>query len=116
MDVFLIFGTSFPTDGPGLSALIRWIFCPPTNGMTASTKTNTPIPPTQCVKLRQNRLHRANASTSVKILDPVVVNPETVSNIASTTDGISPLITNGMAPKKLITIQLIATVKNPSFA
>ena len=68
------------------------------------------------MEILQNKLHLANASTSVKILDPVVVNPETVSNIASTTDGISPLITNGSAPKKLITIQLIATVKKPSFA
>ena len=55
-----------------------------------------------------------NSGHLLKSVDayPVVVNPESVSNIASTTDGISPLITNCIAPKKLITIQLIATVKN----
>ena len=56
------------------------------------TNTSTPIPPTQCVKLRQNRMPRCRDSTSVKIVAPVVVKPETVSKIQSTNLGMSPEI------------------------
>ena len=52
-------------------------------GMMASTKTMTPMPPTQWVKLLQKRLAWLSASTSDRILDPVVVKPDTVSNTAS---------------------------------
>ena len=45
----------------------------------------------------------------------IVVNPETVSNKASTGFGILRLITKGIAPIILRTIQLNATVTNPSF-
>ena len=38
------------------------------------------MPPIQCVKLRQYRRPCDLLSTSVRILDPVVVKPETVSN------------------------------------
>ena len=51
--------------------------------MMASTKTMTPMPPTQWVKLLQKRLAWLSASTSDRILDPVVVKPDTVSNTAS---------------------------------
>ena len=37
-------------------------------------------------------------SMSVRIVEPVVVNPETLSKTASTNDGISPEIQNGSAP------------------
>ena len=52
--VYRIFGTNLPTEGPGLSALIRLIFEPPLKGMIAKRKTKTPIPPIQWVKLLQN--------------------------------------------------------------
>ena len=45
-------------------------------------KTRTPMPPTQWVKSRQNMQPRLMASTSVRMLEPVVVKPETVSNRA----------------------------------
>ena len=79
-------------------------------------KTMTPIPPTQCVKLRQKRPVWLRASTLVRILDPVVVKPETVSNKASVKFGISPVITSGTAPRILMTIQLMPTITRPSLA
>ena len=42
-------------------------------------------------------------STLLRMLAPVVVNPEMVSNSASIREGISPLIQKGRAPKKLKT-------------
>ena len=52
----------------------------------------------------------------VRIDEPVVVKPETVSKIASTTFGIAPVITNGTAPKIEIIIQQREQMINPSFA
>ena len=79
-------------------------------------KTMTPIPPTQCVKLRQNRPVWLRASTSDRILDPVVVNPDTVSKSASVKLGMSRVITSGIAPRILMTIQLSPTITRPSRA
>ena len=42
------------------------------------------MPPTQWVKLRQNKIPRLRDSTSGRMVAPVVVKPETVSNSAST--------------------------------
>ena len=81
-----------PTEGPGLSAFIIFIFEPPPIGITASKNTKTPIPPIQWVKLLQKRAVWERASTLFKMLEPVVVKPETVSNNASTKLGISPVI------------------------
>ena len=47
------------------------------------TNTSTPMPPTQWVKLRQNRPPRLRGSTAVRMEAPVVVKPETVSKKAS---------------------------------
>ena len=46
-------------------------------------KTRTPMPPTQWVKSRQNMQPRLMSSTFSRMLAPVVVKPETVSNRAS---------------------------------
>ena len=78
------FGTSFPTVGPGISALNRCIVLSGEDGIIAMINTSTPIPPTQCVKLRQNKTLLLNASTFVKTDEPVVVKPLTVSKNAST--------------------------------
>lgn len=83
--------------------------------MTASKKTRTPMPPTQCVKLRQKSEQWESVSTLFKTLAPVVVKPEMVSNKASGTDVISPVSKNGMEPKKLSTIQLKDVATQPSF-
>jgi hypothetical protein len=53
-------------------------------------------------------------STSVRIEEPVVVNPETDSKYASTNDGISPERIYGNAPKREIEIQLRHTIKKLS--
>ena len=113
--VYLIFGTSLPTDAPVLSARIRLIWEPPLIGIMASRNTSTPIPPIQCVKLRHKIEQCDRASTSLKMLPPVVVKPETVSKSASAKDGISPVKINGRQPKILITIQLKAVATQPSF-
>ena len=57
-------------------------------------------------RLRQNRRQFGRASTLVRMLAPVVVNPEIVSNSASAREGIWPLIQKGRAPKKLSTTQI----------
>ena len=49
------------------------------------------------------------------IVDPVVVNPETVSNTALRYDGMLPDIVNGTAPNKDHKIQANPTITNPSF-
>ena len=79
------FGTILLTDGPGLSAIIRCIFFAPLKGKSAIINTKTPIPPTQWVKLRHIKmdLGRLSIFAESMILEPVVVNPETVSNNAS---------------------------------
>ena len=74
------------------------------------------MPPIQWEKLRQNRLHRFSSSTFGRMLEPVVVKPETISNTASRYDGMSPQSVNGSAPASEITIQPSATVIRPSRA
>ena len=103
-----------PTEGPGLSALIRLMLEPPDIGIMAIRKTKTPMPPIQWVKLLHIREHLERASISLRIDAPVVVKPEIVSNNASVYDGISPVSTNGTAPAIPITIQLKAVDIQPS--
>ena len=75
-----------------------------------------PIPPIQCVKLRQNNIPLGSDSISVNMEAPVVVKPDDVSKKASINEGIAPLITKGRAPTTEINIHANPTVKNPSFA
>ena len=77
-------------------------------------KTRTPIPPIQWVKLLQMSMQRGRTSTSLSMLAPVVVKPETVSKRASMGLGIVLLMTKGMLPIRLKVIQLKATVTKPS--
>ena len=114
--VCLILGTNLPTEGPGLSALIRCILLPPASGVTARTNTRTPIPPIQWVKLRQNRIPRGKCSTAGRMVAPVVVKPETVSKNASMGLVIAPLKMKGSAPKIASKIQAAPTHMNPSLA
>ena len=51
--VTFTFDTNLPTDGPVDSALKIKILFSSFDGSIAKTKTSTPIPPIQCVKLRQ---------------------------------------------------------------
>ena len=88
-----ILGTSLSIEGPGISARIMCMARPSplAAGKTASAKTRIPMPPIQWVKLRQNSIPRDRLSTSVRMLEPVVVKPDTVSKKLSTKLGISPL-------------------------
>ncbi len=107
-------GTSLLTDGPGLSARIRFIKDPPERGSRHRRNTSTPMPPIQWVKLLQISMQWGRASTSERMLAPVVVNPEMVSNNASIGWGMLLLKIKGRAPMRLSTIQLKATVTYPS--
>ena len=110
------FGTSLPTDGPGLSAFISCMLLPPTSGRTASRNTRMPMPPIQWEKQRHILVQWLSSSTLSTTLAPVVVKPETISNIASTKDGISPVSMNGTQPNALIKIQPSAVQTKPSLA
>ena len=105
-----IWGDILETEGPGLSARMRKMVCPPASGSTISMNTSTPIPPTQCVRQRHSMEAWDSASTSLRMVAPVVVKPETVSKSASTKNGISPLSTNGSAPITARMSQQSATV------
>ena len=112
-------GTSLPTEGPGLSARricrVKPSFLPD-SGTIAIRNTSTPMPPTQWLKLRQYRMPRDRLSTSGRILEPVVVKPDTISNSASINDGIPPEIQNGRQPRIDITIQVSPVSTRPSRA
>ena len=69
--------------GPGISARRTWMVRLERFGMMATIRTRTPMPPIQCVKLRQNSREWDMDSTCVRIEAPVVVKPETVSKKAS---------------------------------
>ena len=74
------------------------------------------MPPIQWVKLRQNSMLLGRASMFVKMVEPVVVKPETASKKLSTSEGIWPLKKNGSPPKKDMTSHESATTTNPSRA
>src|SRR5699024_3197340 len=113
--VFRTLGTNLDTEGPGLSARIRYMLEPFLTGISIRINTSTPMPPIQWEKLLQNRLTWERASTSDRMEEPVVVKPETISNRASTKEGISPVSTKGTAPNRLRTTQARAAAANPSF-
>ena len=73
------------------------------------------MPPIQCVKLRQISAVCDKPSTLLRTVAPVVVKPEIVSKSAFSHWGISPLIQNGIAPKRLRMIQLKEVARHPSF-
>ena len=80
------------------------------------TNTSTPMPPIQWVKQRQKFMPMGRASISVRIVEPVVVKPETTSKKASWYFGMQPEITKGRAPKADQSSQASATTTKPSFA
>ena len=73
-----------------------------------------PIPPIQCVKLRQRSMLLGTASTSVSIVDPVVVKPDTVSKKASTGELTTPPIRYGSIPHRDKAIQVSPVATSPS--
>jgi hypothetical protein len=69
-----------------------------------------PIPPIQCVWLLQKRIPLGILSISIRMEDPVVVNPETDSKKAFVNPGIACENKKGNVPKKEITSQLKKTI------
>jgi hypothetical protein len=57
-------------------------------GRITITRAIIPIPPNQCVRLRQKRIEYGSISTSLRIEEPVVVNPDVDSKKASIKVGI----------------------------
>ena len=82
----------------------------------ATNKTMIPMPPSQWLKLRHSRRPRLMASTFVRMDAPVVVKPDTISNTASTYEGICPLNTKGKQPSMERTIQASEVATKPSCA
>ena len=78
--------------GPVVSAFAA--ICPlnPNAGINAVIKTMIPIPPSQCVKDRQNRIDLGSDSMSVNIDAPVVLKPDADSKKASAKFGMYPEI------------------------
>ena len=85
-------------------------------GVNASRNTRMPMPPSQWLKLRHSRRPRLMASTFVRMDAPVVVKPDTISNTASTYEGICPLNTKGKQPSMERTIQASEVATKPSCA
>lgn len=105
-----------PAVGPGTSAFITYIELLFDFGTIAIRKQRIPIPPIQCVKLRQKRIDLGIDSISVNIVAPVVVKPDVVSKNAFTKSGIAPLIMNGSEPNRDTSIQPIPHITKPSRA
>ena len=68
-------------------------------GMTSKRKTTTPKPPMKCVELRQKSNESGSASTLSRMVAPVVVKPETLSNQAFVTVKGPPQRAYGSIPK-----------------
>ena len=86
----------------------------PSLGTMAVANTSTPMPPSQWVKARQNRMPLGRASMSVRMVEPVVVKPEQDSKIASIGVANQPEKRKGRAPTSPVNIQISATAAKPS--
>ena len=102
-----ILGCNFPILSPVDSAENNFWSPLPIVGKMATVKNTIPIPPIQCVMLRQKRMEWGSASMFVKILAPVVVNPDIVSKNAWATLDVLPPIRKGSIPmmEKMIHVE-----------
>ena len=82
----------------------------------ASDSTMMPMPPIQCVRLRQKSRPCGTASMSVRMEAPVVVKPDMVSKKASVKLGIAPESMKGSEPKREKSSQAKVTMAKPSRA
>ena len=82
--VSLSLGAIFPATGPGDSALYIWNPPIPKAGRSARVNTSIPMPPIQWVNDLQKIIPCGRDSISLKIVAPVVVNPDTISKKEST--------------------------------
>ena len=84
------------------------------DGSTSSMKTMTPIPPMKCVEDRQKSSPFGNTSTSVSMVPPVVVYPDTDSNQAFDSVNSPPQSTYGSIPKMQLRNQEKIVIAKPS--
>ncbi len=65
--------------GPGTSALNICRPPIPSSGRIATASTTTPMPPIQCMKVRQKLIDNGRLSRPDSTVDPVAVSPEVAS-------------------------------------
>jgi hypothetical protein len=71
------------------------------DGRIIITSTIIPNPPIHCVRLLQKRIDFGSDSTSAKIVEPVVENPDADSKKASKKEVMDPLKIYGNMPKNV---------------
>jgi len=106
--VSLSLGLSLSSVGPGASALNNWRPATASLGRMAKNNMMIPMPPSHCIKQRQNSKAFEWDSISVIMVAPVVVKPDMDSNRAST--GCIPLSRKGKAPNIAARSQAKATM------
>ena len=83
----------------------------PMVGRTAMVKNTMPIPPIQCVRLRQNKMDGGRLSMFVSTVAPVVVKPDMISKKAAATRVSYPPTSRGSMPTAVNTTQVIETMR-----
>ena len=94
---------------PDISAPIRRAAPTPSSGATATKRTTMPMPPSQCVMLRQNRMEGVSASMLESNVAPVVVNPLMASKLESRRLWKVPSTRNGVPPSKAANVHASVT-------
>ena len=84
-------------------------------GMISSRNTTTPKPPMKCVDARQKSRLRGKASTSSRMVEPVVVKPDTLSNQALANVNGPPQRAYGSMPNRKESSQDRKMIMYPSF-
>ena len=107
-------GLIFSTTGPGTSALKSCMPPIPSMGRIAIENRMIPMPPSHWIMLRQNSIDSGSPSICFRTVEPVVVNPETVSKKASVRPVKVPPNRNGNDPKRDAMIQPSDTIRKPS--
>ena len=106
-----ILGCNFPIFSPVDSAENNFWSPVPIVGRIATVKNTIPIPPIQCVMLLQKRMEWGSVSMLVKMLAPVVVNPDMVSKNACATFAVLPPIKKGSIPMMEKIIHVVEIIK-----
>jgi len=86
----------------------------PSSGRIATAITMIPMPPYHCIAWRQTFTDCGSRSRSLRIVEPVVVNPATASKYASVNDRPGISSSNGTAPASDIVTQPSTTSRQPS--
>ena len=93
-------GWSFPNFKPVLSAEKSCCSPTPRAGSRARVKKMMPMPPIQCIRLRQKRMEWGRPSMWSRAVAPVVVKPDIDSKKATATRSVTPPVRKGIMPKR----------------